>query len=93
MEDLILKYLKPELLVLVPVLYLIGNALKKANWVNDKFIPMILGGIGILLSFIYLLGLEGWNMNILWMSAVQGVLAAAGSVYFNQNVKQLTKVE
>lgn len=91
MENIILQYLKPELIVLIPVLYFIGLALKKAAFVKDNYIPLILGAISILLAFIYILAIEGWNMNVIWFSIVQGVLAGAGAVYFNQIYKQLTK--
>lgn len=91
MEDIILTYLKPELVVLIPVLYFIGLGLKKANFVADKFIPLILGAISIVMVFIYILAIEGWSMNVVWFSFIQGVLASAGSVYFNQIYKQLTK--
>ena len=91
MENLILQYLKPELIVLIPVLYFIGLAFKKAAFVKDKYIPLILGAISILLVFIYILALEGWSMNVIWFSFIQGVLACAGAVYFNQIYKQLMK--
>lgn len=91
MENLILQYLKPELVVLIPVLYFIGLALKKAAFVKDNYIPLILGAISIVLVFIYILALEGWSMNVIWFSIVQGVLAGAGAVYINQIYKQLTK--
>lgn len=90
MEDLIVEYLKPELLVLIPVLYFIGLALKKSS-LNDKYIPLVLGCISIVLASVYLLATEGWNTNILWLGPTQGVLAAAGSVYSNQVYKQLKK--
>ena len=90
-QEIVLNYVKPELLVLIPVLYLIGLALKNANFVNDKFIPLILGISGVVLAFIYLISVSGWNANIIWLSIVQGVLVAAGAVYFNQIYKQIGK--
>lgn len=93
MENIILTYLKPELVVLIPVLYFIGLAFKKGAFIKDKFIPLVLGVISIVLVFVYLMATEGWNVNVIWLSVVQGVLAAAGSVYANQLYKQLTKVE
>lgn len=88
-EDLILQYLKPELLILIPVLYLIGLGLKKAAFIKDNYIPLILGAIGILVVFLYLLGVSGWNINLIWISIVQGILVAGGSVYINNLYKQL----
>lgn len=88
-ENLILQYLKPELLILIPVLYLIGLGLKKAAFIKDNYIPLILGVIGILVVFFYLLGVSGWNINLIWISIAQGILVAGGSVYINNLYKQL----
>ena len=35
-----LEYIKPELLILVPVLYVIGMAIKKTALISDKLIPL-----------------------------------------------------
>lgn len=93
MEDLILNYVKPELLVLIPILYLIGLALKKASFIKDKFIPLILGILGVVLVFVYLISIKGWRTELIGMSIVQGVLVAAGAVYGNNIIKQLIKRE
>lgn len=85
------EYLCPELLVLVPVLYVLGAALKKSP-VKDWLIPYILCGTGCALSFAYLAGqgadsTEGW-MTLLFSAVTQGVLAAACSVYVKNLIKQ-----
>ena len=81
------EYLKPELSVLIPVLYLVGAALKKTS-VGDWRIPFLLGGGGILLAALYLLSTafpgNGPQLFALLFSAVtQGILGAAGAVYAN----------
>lgn len=43
------EYIKSELLVLVPVLYIIGLGMKKSK-LKDKWIPLVLGITGIALS-------------------------------------------
>ena len=48
-QETITEFIKPELLVLIPVLFFIGVAIVKSNTEN-KFIPFILMGIGIALS-------------------------------------------
>ena len=88
MED-ILQFISPELVVLVPVLYLIGIGLKKATIVADKFIPLILGGVGILLACLWVLGNNGFSVTGLFTAITQGILVAGGSVYCNQLIKQL----
>lgn len=43
MEALV-DYIKPELLITAIALYFMGIALKEAQAVKDKYIPLILGG-------------------------------------------------
>ena len=52
MEALV-NYIKPELLITAVALYFMGIALKEAQAVKDKYIPLILGGVGILVCGIY----------------------------------------
>lgn len=90
-------YIKPELLILIPVLYLIGAGLKKSNF-KDKFIPLILGVIGVFLAGVYLFATEPINgtqaiATALFTALTQGVLCAGASVYANQIVKQAQKEE
>ena len=54
MEALV-NYIKPELLITAVALYFMGIALKEAQAVKDKYIPLILGGVGILVCGIYVL--------------------------------------
>ena len=53
--DYLTDYIKPELLILIPVLYLIGMGLKKSQSVADRKIPLILGACGVLLAAVYVL--------------------------------------
>ena len=86
-------FIKPELMILIPVLYLIGIALKKIS-LPDKFIPLILGASGVILSAVYLLSVtqtistrDVWNA--IFAAITQGILCAGASVYANQIYKQL----
>lgn len=81
------QFVKPELLVLVPVLYFAGVGIKKSK-VKDELIPLILGGAGIVLSSLYVCGTEGLNPVSLFTAITQGILCAGGSVYINNIVKQ-----
>lgn len=97
MADFLNEFIKPELLVLVPVLYLIGIWLKKSV-VKDKFIPLILGAVGIALSAVWVLAtsqINTWqNVLLAFFTAVtQGILTAGTSVYCNQLIKQAKKSE
>lgn len=93
MEEILKEFVKPELLILIPVLYIIGVGLKNSKF-KDNFIPVILGVVGILLSTIYVFatseisGSKDILMEI-FISLTQGILVAGCSVYFNQIYKQL----
>ena len=41
----IMNYVKPELIVVAVALYFLGMALKQAQAVKDKYIPLIIGGV------------------------------------------------
>ena len=89
------NYIKPELLILIPVIYLIGIAIKKST-MKDKFIPFILGGISIVLCAIWIFATcETFSATDILYSIfgaiTQGILIAGASVYINQIAKQSTK--
>lgn len=87
----ILDYINPELVILIPVLFLIGCGLKKAAFVSDKYIPIILGMDGVALACIYVFAVDGIALYSVFTSICQGILCAGASVYFNQIYKQLKK--
>ena len=94
----IFEYVSPELLILVPVLYFVGMGLKKAGWFSDTLILVSLGGIGVVLSLLWVLAtspLSGWQDALLaaFTAIVQGILCSGCSVYINQLGKQANKVE
>ena len=89
------EYVKPELLVLIPVLYLVGIGLKKSK-LADKWIPALLGVAGIVLAGLYVLAttpFSGWQelMRAVFTAITQGVLAAGASVYVHQIIHQTKK--
>ncbi len=89
-------YIEAELYILVPVLYVVGGILKKSSAVQDRWIPIILGVLGIVLAIIYKIGIYAPNdakeiLSVLYAGFTQGVLCAAGSVYTNNIIKQLKK--
>lgn len=87
-----MELIRPEMLTLIPVLYLIGAELKKAEVFENRYIPLGLGLLGALLGAAWLLVFRDAEYNILQsllMGAVQGILCAGCSVYANQIYKQL----
>ena len=92
------QFIKPELLILVPVLYFIGMGLKKSEVFKDKFIPLMLGVIGVILSAIYVLATSEFLATqdifmAIFVAVTQGILVAGASVYANQLIKQAQKDE
>ena len=91
------EYIKTELLILIPVLYFIGTALKKSR-LPDKWIPLVLGIVSVMLSAIWVVAtasiLDVREVAAAMFTAVtQGVLLAGASVYVNQLYVQAKKEE
>ena len=89
------NYIKPELLILIPVLLFIGGAIKRSN-VKDELIPLLLGAIGVLFAGIYVIATVEINgakdvATAIFTAFTQGVLCAGASVYANQIYKQAEK--
>lgn len=76
----ILTFIQDNLVVLVPVLWILGAFLKKTPLMPDWTIPWVLVIIGITLS-ISLLGLSA-------TAVIQGVLVAGGAVLAQNLIKQ-----
>lgn len=96
--QVIQNYVKPELLVVAVVLYFVGMGIKNTEKISDKYIPVILGALGIIISAIYVVATSVFNgyqsiFMAIFTSIVQGILVAGLSVYANQLVKQAQKSE
>jgi hypothetical protein len=95
MEDW-MDYLHGELLILVPVLYLIGVGFKRTSILPNRWIPVAIGGLGIVLSLLYtaatseLSGVQS-VMTMMFTAVTQGILLSGTSVFCNQIYKQLTE--
>lgn len=91
--DILSSYVAPGLIVAAIVLYFIGIALKKTEKIDNKFIPLILGGCGIVLALIFGIASGDFAQNPamgIYNAIVQGIVIAALPVYLNNNVKQLS---
>lgn len=95
-DDMKLKeFIKPELLILIPVLYVVGIGLKKSK-LSDTLIPLVLGGIAIVLSAMWVIATSDISTlkdvaYALFISLTQGILSAGASVYVNQLYVQSKK--
>ena len=83
--EMIKDYILDNALILIPAIYVIGAILKGTELIKDKYIPVILLPIGIVLGMI----LIGFDVN----GFIQGVLVTGVAVYANQLVKQALKEE
>lgn len=89
------EFIKPELLILIPVLYVVGIGLKKSK-LSDTLIPLILGGIAVILSAAWVIATSDISTlrdiaYALFISVTQGILSAGASVYVNQLYVQSKK--
>ena len=94
----IANYVKPELIVVAIVLYFIGIWLKKAAFMKDKYIPLVLGIVGIFVCGIWVMATASFATGqdialAVFTAIVQGILVAGLSTYVNQILKQLNKEE
>ena len=92
------EYIKPELLVLIPVLVYIGYLAKQSKLVKNKFIPALLAAAGVVMAGLYVLATTTLAVpqdaaQAVFTAIVQGLLCAAGAVYADQCVKQSKKSE
>ncbi|MBR6502630.1 MAG: phage holin family protein [Clostridia bacterium] len=90
-------YIKTELLILIPVLYFLGVGLK-ASRLPDKWIPLSIGLIGVVLSAVWVFATSDVSCAkeialAVFTSFTQGVLVAGASVYANQLYLQAKKDE
>ena len=98
MATKIMNYIKPELIVVAIALYILGIGIKKTESIKDKYIPAILGALGIVLCAIWVmanspLGNAQEIMMAVFTSIIQGILVAGLSTYVNQLIKQGTSGE
>lgn len=86
------ELVKPELAILIPVMWAIGYAIKNTQKIDDKYIPIILGVVSILLTALGLLAtVESDFITLLFAAITQGIIIAAVAVYGNQLIKQMSK--
>lgn len=94
----IMEFANTELLIVAIICYIVGAALKKTDKVGDKFIPLILAGVGVVLATIFVFGTGTFVTpqdvtNGIFAGLTQGILMAGLSTYVNQITKQLQKTE
>lgn len=96
--ELLMNYVKPELVIVAIVLYFIGIWIKGTESIADKWIPLILGITGIAICAIWVMattpiGSGQALLMAIFTAIIQGILVAALSTYVNQLIKQAAKIE
>lgn len=90
--EVLLQFVRPELLILVAVLWCLGFFLKKAPWFQEEWmIPFILLFLGMVLAVLYIgiVLVEGFSAAAIISGICQGILVAALAVLINEAGKQL----
>ncbi len=87
-----IESIQPELLMIVPVLWVLGRLLKEASFLQNRWIPLILGIVGMLLAVCQMAGAaETLTLTEVFTALTQGLLCAGAAVYGHQLVKQTKK--
>ena len=87
------EYIEPELIILIPVLFAIGYAIRKNEKIDSRNIPLVLGLIGVILAALWVVAnMSAFTMQgvliAIFTAIVQGILVAAVAVYTNELIKQ-----
>lgn len=90
------EYIKPEFLVIIPVLWFVGWTIKKTS-LRNCIIPFVLTAISVVLCSIYLFATTDLNgiksvLLCIFLSVTQGVIATACAVFGDQIIKQAEKL-
>lgn len=96
--ETIMAYVRPELLVIIPILMFIGKAFKNSKLFHDEIIPFVLGVVSIVMCGLYVLAvssIDGWQsaLTCVFNIIVQGILLAGVSTWGHQCYKQATKLK
>jgi hypothetical protein len=89
------EFVKPELLILVPICYALGLWIKQIDGIKNWLIPFILSAVSIVCCFLYLLASEFSAIGNLvaayiFTALTQGILCAAAAVFAANIVRQVT---
>lgn len=88
-NGMMLAYIKPELLILIPILWALGTQLKKSQ-LKDWLIPFVLMGVSLALAFSYVLIAVGVTPMAAWVGIMQGLVIWAFEGQAYQVYKQST---
>ena len=82
------EYIYPELVFLIPFLNLVGWWMKHKTVVQNRYIPITLGALSVVLSTLYIYTTMGIGIcDSIAQGILQGVFIASTAVYANQLTK------
>lgn len=90
----ITAYIQPELLILVPVLYLVGEGIKRSK-TPDEVIPLVNGLLGMMLACLYCFATMKPGDSVamvLFTGVIQGILCAAAATYLYEAQKDVRRL-
>lgn len=87
----ITEYIRDGYVILIPVLYIIGRFIKQSERINNKYIPLILMGVGIVFGICISLVCKETLLSAIINGTVQGILTAGAAVLSDQVIKQMSK--
>lgn len=91
MDFNITEYISDGYVILVPILYILGNFIKRSEKISDRYIPLILVGLGVVFGICISFS-HGNAVSYAFVNGtVQGILTAGAAVLSDQIVKQMSK--
>lgn len=77
MENNIMEFIRPELMILIIGIWFFGAKLKNTNRIQDWIIPFILMAVAMGMSAAYLILQEGFSGMAVWIGITQGWVISA----------------
>lgn len=79
-------------ITLVAICYAVGYCLKKANWLDDNYIPAMVTALGIILGIVaFIIKMPDFPAHDIITAIAVGAISGLASTGINQLHKQLTK--
>lgn len=94
--EMVEELIRPELLVLIPVLVFLKLGLKKSAAFADRWIPLALGAAGVVLALVYLAATQPVSNGaeiamLLFAGLTQGILCAGCSLFAEKLICRFKK--
>ena len=89
----VLSYIKPEFMVIVCALYVLGRIFKQSGAIPNRWIPLILTGFGIFFAGVHTAAIINTYANMataIFDCLIQGILCSGMAVYAYELIKQST---